>query len=68
MKQLAKALAIATTYLDSRSNSPSEDDDVKVLEAVAVELQLATAEEKSAISSAFTDLGQNDMIEGLGLK
>lgn len=67
MNNLAAALAIAISYLDRRSPSCTEDDDVEVLEAVTAELQQAPPDEKNAIVSALAQIGRAGLVEGLGL-
>ncbi|MFL5011836.1 hypothetical protein N1937_04135 [Rhizobium sp. WSM4643] len=68
MRNLAAALAIATSYLDRRSATSTEDGDIEVLEAVAAELQQAPSDEKNALISALVHIGRADLIDGLGLK
>jgi hypothetical protein len=67
MNNLAAALAMAISYLDRRSATCTEDDDIEVLEAVAAELQQAPSEEKAAVISALVHIDRADLIDGLGL-
>ena len=67
MHNLAAALSIAISYLDRRSATSTEDDDIEVLEAVAAALQQAPSDEKDAVISALVRIGRADLIDGLGL-
>jgi hypothetical protein len=67
MNHLAAALAIAICYLDQRSLTSTEDDDIEVLEALTAELQQAKSDEKDAIVAALTRIDRADLVDGLGL-
>ncbi|MBB2727183.1 UNVERIFIED_ORG: hypothetical protein GGE13_005658 [Rhizobium etli] len=68
MSNLAVALAIVISYLDRRSATSTEDDDIQVLEAVAAELQQTPPDEKNEVVSALLRIGRADLIDGLGLR
>ena len=68
MSNLAVALAIVISYLDRRSATSTEDDDIQVLEAVAAELQQSPQDEKNEVVSALVRIGRADLIDGLGLR
>jgi hypothetical protein len=67
MNHLAAALAIAISYLDQRSPTATEDDDIEVLEALAAKLQQARSDEKDTIVAALVRIGRADLVDGLGL-
>lgn len=68
MRQLAVALAIAVSYLDTRSDDSTEDDDVSALEAVSAELFGASTEEKRAMIAALAGIDRVDLVNSLGLE
>lgn len=68
MQNLASALAAASSYLDSRTEAFTEDDDVAILENIGAILQAATAEEKRAVIAALADIGRTDLVDGLGIE
>lgn len=68
MQNLASALAAASSYLDSRTDAFTEDDDVAILESIAATLEAATEEEKHTFIVALTDIGRTDLVEGLGIE
>jgi hypothetical protein len=67
MNHLAAALAIAISYLDQRSPTATEDDDIEVLEALAAKLQQARSDENDTIIAALVRIGRADLVDGLGL-
>jgi hypothetical protein len=67
MDHLAAALAIVISYLDQRTPTSTEDDDIEVLEALTAELQQAPSDEKEAIIAALVRIGRADLVDGLGL-
>lgn len=68
MQNLASALAAASSYLDSRTEAFTEDDNVAILENIGAILQAATAEEKRAVIAALADIGRTDLVDGLGIE
>jgi hypothetical protein len=67
MKHLAAALALAIHYLEERSPTCTEDDDVEALEGIATELEQATSEERQSLIAALLSIGRADLVEGFGL-
>lgn len=68
MQNLASALAAASSYLDIRTETFTEDDDVAILENIGAILQAATAEEKRAVIAALANIGRTDLVDGLGIE
>ena len=68
MQNLVSALAAASSYLVSRTDAFTEDDDIAILEDIGATLQAATAEEKRAVIAAFVDIGRTDLVDGLGIE
>lgn len=67
MNGLAKALVLAVTYIDRRSNLHTEDDDVNVLEEIASALSVASTAERNAFACVATSLGFPELVEQFGL-
>ncbi|MCA8274781.1 hypothetical protein LGN17_20035 [Burkholderia sp. AU30280] len=63
MDALAKALVLAVRYIDQRSNSHTEDDDVNALEEIASALAVASTAERKAFAKGATSLGFPELVE-----
>lgn len=64
---LARALILATTYIDGL-DSVDPDADIAALESVAAELRHASAEEQASLVRAAHMLGFPDWPEEIGLR
>lgn len=67
MKNTATALLIAVQYIESRPQDGELVDDVAVLEAIAAELQEATADEKAQLKLAAQRMGLSSLLNELGI-
>ena len=67
MNTIAKALVTAVQYIAERDDEDSEDDDIDLLEEVAVMLQDVSEDERKALIAASIELGLPDWPMQAGL-
>ncbi|MEL4069961.1 hypothetical protein WKW50_07415 [Ochrobactrum sp. GPK 3] len=65
MQHIATALAIAVSYIEDRECDV--DADLKALEAIAVEIQQGSLDERRAVVEALGAVGRPELVDGLGI-
>jgi hypothetical protein len=67
MKTLARALILATKYVDSRACDDTLDDDVAVLESISHELKKCSVDEKRCLIQVAKELGFESWPDEMGI-
>lgn len=67
MKTLARALILATKYVDSRACEDALDDDVAVLESISGELRKCSVDEKRCLIQVAKELGFESWPDEMGI-
>jgi len=67
METLARALILATKYLDGRASDNTLDDDITVLESISDELQRCSMDEKNCLIRVAKELGFESWPEEMGI-
>ncbi|RRY11385.1 hypothetical protein OHI65_07095 [Brucella sp. MAB-22] len=65
MQHLATALAIAVCHIEDLASDA--DADVKALEAIAVEIQQGSLDDRRAVVEALNAVGRPELVDGMGI-
>jgi len=70
MENIAKALVLAIQYLGTERNDNefTEDDDLKIVEEVALIIQEATEQEKKTLIKASKEFGLDAWADQIGIE